>query len=69
MILTVEDHYREGGIGEAVAGALSESAIRVFRMAVGERPRSGAAQELLALYGINAEAIVDRVRSLLPQET
>jgi transketolase len=63
-ILTVEDHYLPGGIGEAVASALSESGIRVTKVAVEEIPRSGKPEELLAKYGIDADAIVRKVRSL-----
>lgn len=63
-IMTVEDHYLEGGIGEAVASALSETDIRVIKVAVSETPRSGKPEELVAKYGIDADAIVRRVKSL-----
>jgi len=64
VILTVEDHYAEGGIGDAVAGELSADGIRVHKLAVYELPRSGKPQELLAKYGIDAQAIVNKVKSL-----
>lgn len=63
-IITVEDHYAEGGIGEAVAAALADVATPVFSLAVGKLPMSGKPHELLAFEGINAAAIVARVRSL-----
>ncbi len=65
LILTVEDHYPEGGLGEAVASELSPNAIRVHRLAVFETPRSGKPEELLAKYGIDAAAITRKVRSLI----
>jgi transketolase len=63
-ILTVEDHYYEGGIGDAVAGAISPEGIKVHKLAVHEIPRSGKPDELVDAYGISAAKIVDRVRSL-----
>ena len=65
LILTVEDHFAEGGIGEAVAAALSDTSIRVNRIAVAGVPRSGPPEALLALFGIDAPAIVQRVKALL----
>jgi len=64
LVLTVEDHYPEGGIGDAVAGELSVGGIRVHKLAVFELPRSGKPEELLAKYGIDAGAIVRKVKSL-----
>ncbi len=63
-IITVEDHYAEGGIGEAVAAALADVATPVFPLAVHKLPMSGRPDELLAFEGIDAAAIVARVRSL-----
>jgi transketolase len=64
LVLTVEDHYAEGGLGDAVAGELSAFGIRVHKLAVRELPRSGKPEELLAKYGIDAAAIVRKVREL-----
>src|SRR4051812_43294510 len=64
LVLTVEDHYAEGGIGDAVAGELSVDGIRVHKLAVFELPRSGKPEELLAKYGIDAAAIVRKIKSL-----
>jgi transketolase len=63
-IITVEDHYAEGGIGEAVAAALADVATPVFPLAVRKLPMSGRPDELLAFEGIDAAAIVARVHSL-----
>ena len=64
MVLTVEDHYPEGGLGDAVAGELSADGIKVHKLAVFELPRSGKPEELVAKYGIDANAIVQKVKSL-----
>ena len=63
-VITVEDHYPEGGLGDAVAGELSVEGVRVHKLAVGGLPRSGKAEELLAHFGIDAAAIVKKVKSL-----
>jgi transketolase len=63
-IITVEDHYAEGGLGDAVAGELSCAGVKVHKLAVRELPRSGKPEELLARYGIDADAIVKAVKAL-----
>ena len=63
-VITVEDHYAEGGLGDAVAGELSIEGIKVHKLAVNGIPRSGKAEELLAHFGIDAAAIVKKVKSL-----
>jgi transketolase len=63
-VITVEDHYSEGGLGDAVAGELSVEGIKVHKLAVVGIPRSGRAEELLAKFGIDAAAIVKKVKSL-----
>ena len=64
-IITVEDHYIQGGMGEMVAAALCNTDISVTSLAVTELPRSGKAEELLAWAKIDAEAIVAQVLRLL----
>ena len=66
-IVTVEDHFAEGGLGEAVLSALaqSEERPRVVRLAVREMPHSGKPAELLAAAGIDAEHIADAARQLV----
>jgi len=63
-VITVEDHYAEGGLGDAVAGELSSEGVKVHKLAVNGLPRSGKAEELLAYFGIDAAAIVKKVKSL-----
>lgn len=64
LVVTVEDHYAEGGLGDAVAGELSSAGVKVHKLAVFELPRSGKAEELLAKYGLDSEAIIRKVNSL-----
>jgi transketolase len=64
-VVTVEDHWAEGGIGETVAGVLAEAAAAtpLVRLAVTGRPGSGPPPALLAAAGIDAEHIVSAVES------
>jgi transketolase len=64
-LLTVEDHYAEGGLGAAVLEAVGDAGVITHRMAVGEVPRSGAPKKLLDRYGISRGAIVRRVKDLV----
>jgi transketolase len=64
LVVTVEDHYAEGGLGDAVAGELSAAGVKVHKLAVFELPRSGRAEALLAKYGIDANAIVRKVKTM-----
>jgi transketolase len=64
-VLTVEDHYPEGGLGDAVAGELSADGVRVHKLAVMELPHSGKPEELLAKYGIDANAIIRKAKALI----
>jgi transketolase len=63
-LITVEDHYRGGGIGEAVTTAVAGHGFTVTRLAVSEIPRSGTPEQLLDRYKISARHIVDAVKQL-----
>jgi transketolase len=63
-LITVEDHYAAGGIGDAVAEAVAGAGLTVRRLAVREIPRSGKPEELLDRFGISAKHIVETVRSV-----
>lgn len=65
LILTVEDHSAWGGIGDAVAAAVSATGVRVHSLAVHGVPRSGKPEELLAAFGIDSTAIVNKTKELL----
>ena len=64
-LITVEDHYAAGGLGDAVSEAVSGEGLAVKRLAVREIPRSGKPEELLDRFGISARAIEAAVRALL----
>jgi transketolase len=68
-LITVEDHYAAGGIGDAVAEAVAATGLTVHRLAVREIPRSGKPDELLDRYGISARRIVDAVRAVTANRT
>jgi len=65
-LVTVEDHWAEGGLGDAVLEALAEAEDRppVRKLAVREMPTSGSPDELLHWAGIDAEAIAGAARAL-----
>jgi transketolase len=68
LLLTIEDHWIEGGLGDAVLAALAgegDPSGTVVRVAVTEMPGSGTPEELRDWAGISAGRIADRVRSLL----
>lgn len=67
-IVVVEDHWAEGGLGDAVLAALSEDGAelsgRVVKLAVTQMPSSGKPEELRDWAGISAGKIVEKVKSL-----
>ncbi len=65
-IVTVEDHWPEGGLGDAVLDALADADDRppVVKLAVREMPTSGKPDELLHAAGIDTEAIADAAKQL-----
>jgi transketolase len=69
-IVTVEDHFPEGGLGDAVLAALAEKDEhpRVRKLAVREMPRSGKPEELMNAYGIDSEHIETAARQLVGSE-
>lgn len=62
-LITVEDHYAAGGVGDAVASAVAGRGFTVERLAVPEIPRSGTPEQLVDHYGISARHIVAAVRA------
>ncbi len=61
-IITVEDHYLEGGLGQAVGAAVVNDDIQVTNLAVTELPRSGKPEELRAWAGIDVDAIIREIK-------
>lgn len=68
-LITVEDHWAQGGLGEAVLSVFAEDAEhpRVRLLAVREMPGSGQPAELRAAAGIDAEHIAQAARDLLAE--
>jgi transketolase len=64
VVITVEDHYAHGGLGDAVASALCSSGARIEKLAVSRIPRSGKPSELLDMFGISADHIVAAVQRM-----
>jgi transketolase len=68
LVVVVEDHRIEGGLGDAVLDALAETGAltgRVIKLAVTDMPGSGAPEALRAWARIDADAIVETVRDAL----
>jgi transketolase len=66
-LVTVEDHWPEGGIGEAVITALAQVGVAPSRfrlLAVTRMPHSGKPDELLDAFGISARDIAAAVRDI-----
>lgn len=66
-VITVEDHYAHGGLGDAVLAALAPDRVQGVKLAVHEIPHSGKPKELIERYGISKRHIVESVRELLGQ--
>lgn len=64
-IITVEDHFAQGGIGEAVKSVLIDSPVPIYSLAVRKIPKSGKPEELLDYEEISTKAIVKKVKEIL----
>jgi transketolase len=67
-LVVAEDHWPEGGLGEAVLSALAEDGtegLHFRHLAVNIMPGSGSSAELMDAAGISASHIVGAVRDLL----
>ncbi|WP_138499613.1 transketolase [Nostoc sp. PA-18-2419] len=75
-LVVVEDHWPEGGLGAAVldvftstssSATYNESQLRLIKLAVNDMPSSGTPEELLHAAKIDADAIVEAVKSQVRQ--
>ncbi len=65
-VVVVEDHWLEGGLGDAVLEVFAESGnVRIRKVGVTELPHSGKPEELLDVYGLSARRIADTVRAFV----
>jgi transketolase len=66
-LVTVEDHWPEGGVGEAVLSALAQAGVTSVKsrlLAVNGMPHSGKPDELVDAFGISARHIARAVREI-----
>jgi transketolase len=70
-LVTVEDHWPQGGLGDAVLEAIANSRLplQIAKLAVRDLPGSGTPAELLRAAGIDADGIAEAVRSLVDPST
>ncbi len=64
-VITVEDHFAEGGIGEAVRSAFISLPVPVYSLAVRKMPHSGTPQQLLEYEEISMNAIIQKTKEIL----
>ena len=69
LLITVEDHYSDGGLGDAVLGALASQPCRLHKIAVEGLPRSGESAQLMDAFGLSAKSIVKKVKELVEVRT
>ena len=67
LIITIEDHYLAGGMGEAVCSALKNKNFYIEHLAIKQLPRSGSSEQLLAWEEIDSHAIVQTAYKMLKQ--
>lgn len=66
LIITVEDHYFEGGFGDAVLNVFAQDdQVKVYKLAVNKLPMSGKSHELLDYEGISSGGIINKVKEIL----
>jgi transketolase len=64
-IITVEDHFSEGGLGDAVKSSFTSLTVPFYCLAVTKMPRSGKPRELLDYEGISRNAIIKKIKELI----
>lgn len=64
-LITVEDHYPEGGLGDAVLDAVATADVYVHKLAVTGVPRSGKPEELLEHHGVSTNVIIQKVKDII----
>jgi len=62
VVITVEDHFEHGGLGDFVIAALSDTGTKIIKMAVTKISQSGTKDELLSDAGIDASHIIAAVK-------
>lgn len=65
IVLTIEDHYKEGGIHDLVASTLTLEGIPVHGIYVTQIPSSATPEEQLDIHGLDAAHIITKVKQIL----
>jgi len=65
-VVVVEDHFQNGGLGDAVAQALCGRA-KITHLCIKDLPRSGKPAELMDKYAINAKHIKDAIKEMIKE--
>lgn len=68
LLVTIEDHYLHGGLGDFVLSALADTDVQILKIGVSHMTQSGTMQEVMHDAGIDAHAIVSQVKTLLTKE-
>lgn len=63
-VLVVEDHYAEGGIGDAIFAACKNTGLKFWHKFIEELPRSGEPDELYELFGLSAAKLEELIKSI-----
>jgi transketolase len=64
-VLVVEEHYPEGGVRDAVCGAVPTSIKKLEHLCVREVPGSAKPEEQLEIYGVDHTAIYNKAKEML----
>ena len=64
-VIVVEEHYPEGGIRDAVCGALYASIKQLAHLCCKQVPGSAKPAEQLEMYGVSCSAIVEKAKAML----
>jgi transketolase len=71
-LVVIEDHWFEGGLGDAVLDALADTQVdglRGTKLAVRDMPGSGTPAELMAAAGIDAGHLVEAIKRLVQRKS
>ncbi len=64
-MIIVEDHYEQGGLGEAIKSLLFDACVSLKHLCVSKLPLSGSPEELLEFEAIDSNAILQAVKEML----
>ncbi len=65
IVLTVEDHYEAGGLGEAVKSELASQGVQIHSMFINRLAESGSKEDLYMYEGLNSSSIVKKIKEIV----